>query len=134
WRGAPADRRANMTERGGWQAALVGIALAFQADTAGAIEHATRAAELASASDDALEGPNVRFWAARALAHVGEFGRVAEAFLDLASAPAVDPKLAELLLSPAFDSFRQSQEFPAVLEALEAAEAEGARFDAEAGY
>jgi len=36
--------------------------------------------------------------------------------------------------TPGFEGFRASPEYPAVLAAFEAAEAEGARLDAEAGY
>jgi hypothetical protein len=52
----------------------------------------------------------------------------------LVALPTDAPSVAELQLAPDFEGFRQSPEFPAVLAAFEAAEAEAARLDAEEGY
>ena len=52
----------------------------------------------------------------------------------LVALPTDAPSVAELQLAPHFEGFRQSPEFPAVLAAFEAAEAEAARLDAEEGY
>jgi hypothetical protein len=123
-----------LTERGGWRAALLAPALALQGDTAEALELAGQATRAANATDDALEGPTVRSWASIGLVLVGAFDRVAPELRTLASAPVAAPSVADLLLDPIYQDFRASPEFPAVLAAFEAAEAEGARLDAEEGY
>ena len=81
-----------------------------------------------------MAGPRTTFTAATALALVGDHSGAAELTRELATVPSLNPVVAGLELSPIFASFRTSPEYPGVLAAAEAAEAEGARLDAEAGY
>jgi hypothetical protein len=54
--------------------------------------------------------------------------------IELAALPTDEPSVANLEIDPVLEDFRQSPEFPAVLAAFEAAEAEAAKLDAEEGY
>jgi TolB-like protein len=124
----------SMSERGGIRAALRSLGLALQADTTGTVAAAREAADRAAALQDALLAPNVRYFASQGLAMVGAFDRMAEELTDLASAPAPGPSAANLLLDLIYADFREAPQFPAVLAAIEAAEAEAARLDAHEGY
>ena len=124
----------SITDRSGWQAAFLANAHALQADTTRAIEFAARAAEQAGRSEDALTSAQVRAWASVASIQVGDFEDAAKRLRQLASVPSVVPTVAMLQRAPVLEEFRGSPEYSDVLAAFEAAEAEGARRDAEAGY
>lgn len=134
--GAALERlaRESLNTKAGNQAAFLAVAIALQSDTAGTRVMASDARRQANESGDNVGGPRILQAAASALALVGENAAAADIFLKLASVPAVTPTVADLELYPGFAGFRASPEYPAVLAAFEAAEAEGARLDAEAGY
>jgi TolB-like protein/Tfp pilus assembly protein PilF len=136
--GKEVERIAERTvvDRGGWQAAFRAIGHGLQEDTATAIELANEARSLAAGSGDALTDAVVRSWSALALANVGAFDDAADALLALADVPVDVPNVAQLRLAPFWEGLRGSPEYPAVLAAFEAAEAEAAkaaRRDAGAG-
>ena len=78
-------------------------------------------------------GPRLLAVSAGAYLLIGDHESVAKILVALASRPGEFISVAELELSPTFEDFRASPEYPEVLAAFEAAEAEAARIDAEAG-
>jgi hypothetical protein len=79
-------------------------------------------------------GPRIRATSAAAYVLVGDHESAASVLHDLAGQPGEFVDVAQLELSPVFEDFRASEEYSSVLTAFEAAEAEAARIDREAGY
>ena len=123
-----------LNDMAGTREGILAIASALQSDTTEARDQALEARTLAHESGDRMAGPRTIQTAATALAMVGDHAGAAWMFRELATVPSGTPTVADLELVPGFGGFRASPEYPAVLAAFEAAEAEGARLDAEAGY
>jgi hypothetical protein len=123
-----------LTERDGIRAALIAMAKALQQDPAEAGSLAAEAARGARAAKDMVLGPQVLGTVANVYMMTGDHEAAASILRELASIPAQRPSVAILELDPVMAGFRGSPEFPAVLAAFEAVEAEAARMDAEAGY
>jgi hypothetical protein len=123
-----------LTERDGIRATFLAIARGLQQDSSGARSAADEAVQGARAANDMVLGPQMLATAATAYLLIGDHEAAADVLLELSSAPAQQPSVATLELSPVWEGLRASPEYPAVLAAFEAAEAEGARRDTEAGY
>jgi len=117
-----------------WSSVLSAIASALMYDTAAARTYAARANAEGLASPDHVVGPTLQGMAAQALSMVGDQADAAEILLYLATVPLDGPSLLALQAAPQWAGLRESPEWPAVLAAFEAAEAEGARLDTEAGF
>jgi TolB-like protein len=122
-----------LTERDGVRGALLALARGLQWDSAGARALAAEAVKRSGESGDMMLGPRVRATSAEAYVMVGDHASAASVLRDLAGQPGEFINVADLELSPVFDEFRASPRYPEVLAAFEAAEAEAARIDAEAG-
>ncbi len=128
------DLAPTLTERDGIRASTLAIARGLQRDSAGARALAAEAVKRSGESGDMMVGPRLLALNAQAYLLVGDHRSAGEILLDLARRPGESMSVAQLALSPIMSEFRESPEYPAVLAAFEAAEADGARMDAEAGY
>ncbi|MEJ2481995.1 MAG: hypothetical protein P8049_02460, partial [Gemmatimonadota bacterium] len=122
-----------LTERDGIRASILSIAHGLQLDSAVARARADEAVNRAGESGDMMIGPRLLAVSAGAYLLIGDHESVAKILVALASRPGEFISVAELELSPTFEDFRESPEYPEVLAAFEAAEAEAARIDREAG-
>ena len=109
------------------------MARGLQFDSAGARTRAAEAVKRSGESGDMVLGPRIRATGAAAYVLVGDHASAAAVLRDLASRPGEFISAADLELSPTFEDFRASPQYPEVLAAFEAAEAEAARIDREAG-
>ncbi|MEJ2548986.1 MAG: tetratricopeptide repeat protein, partial [Gemmatimonadota bacterium] len=123
----------NLTERDGVRDSFLAYARALQLDSTAARVRAAEALKRSGESGDMMLGPRVRATSAAAYVMVGDHASAASVLRDLAGQPGEFINVADLELSPVFDEFRASPRYPEVLAAFEAAEAEAARIDVEAG-
>ncbi len=124
----------NLTERDGVRGSFTAMARGLQFDSAGARAQAAEAVKRSGESGDRMLGPRIRATSAAAYVLVGDHASAASVLHDLAGRPGEYINVADLELSPVLEDFRASEEYPSVLAAFEAAEAEAARLDREAGY
>ncbi|MCL7973942.1 MAG: hypothetical protein M8835_05220 [marine benthic group bacterium] len=122
------------TERDGIRASFLSIARGLQLDSVGARTRAAEAVRRAEESGDMMLGPRLLATNVGSYMLVGDHQAATGVLLDLAGRPAEGITVADLELSPIFEEFRASEEYPSVLAAFEAVEAEAARIDLEAGY
>jgi Flp pilus assembly protein TadD len=118
----------------GYSSMVSALASALKYDTAAVHAFAGKTNAEGQASPDHMLAPQIQGVAALALTMVGDQAGAADLLLHLATVPSDYPSLVDLEVGPSWAGFRASPEYPAVRAAYEAALAEGARLDAEAGF